>query len=197
MTAEILLIRHSQTDWNVQRLHQGHTDVPLNATGHRMVRLLCDALRDTSLDAVYSSDLRRARQTAEPIAKMHGVALRTDSRLREARIKTPHPTSDYPVLAFETERETEEDVVRRMSRCMRNIATGHMGRRVAVVSHGGAMRRFLAHVLGELPRPPKHQTTNVNIHYLGYDHVGWHARRLHVCDHLSGTGMEQKIGSRW
>jgi 2,3-bisphosphoglycerate-dependent phosphoglycerate mutase len=80
---DILLIRHGETAWNAERRLQGHLDIPLNGEGERQAALLAAALAAESIDAVVSSDLARARQTAQAVADTKGLALRQDQRLRE------------------------------------------------------------------------------------------------------------------
>ena len=77
----MLLARHGETDWNRDRRWQGHSDTPLNELGREQARKLAESL--DGIDAVYSSDLARARGTAEIVAARLGLAVRLDARLRE------------------------------------------------------------------------------------------------------------------
>ena len=79
----LCLIRHGQTDWNLEGRYQGQSDVPLNENGLAQAHSLIEALSDRSFAAIYSSDLVRARQTAEPVANVFGLTIRIDPRLRE------------------------------------------------------------------------------------------------------------------
>ncbi|XLZ67814.1 histidine phosphatase family protein [Massilia sp. SR12] len=80
----ILLIRHGETAWNAVRRLQGHTDIPLSPTGERQAQALARALEKEPLDAIISSDLGRAVQTAQAVAALHPhVPLHTDPGLRE------------------------------------------------------------------------------------------------------------------
>jgi len=79
----LCLVRHGQTDWNLEGRYQGQSDVPLNDNGLEQAGTLIEKLRGKNFSAVYTSDLTRARQTAEPIAKALGIPLRVEPRLRE------------------------------------------------------------------------------------------------------------------
>ena len=77
----LLLVRHGETDWNRDGRWQGQSDTPLNELGRRQARELAEQL--DGVDVVYSSDLARARETAEILAERAGVEVRLDPRLRE------------------------------------------------------------------------------------------------------------------
>ncbi|MET3107720.1 putative phosphoglycerate mutase [Oxalobacteraceae bacterium GrIS 2.11] len=80
---ELLLIRHGETDWNLERRLQGHVDIPLNATGHQQAKAVAGALASEHLDLVVSSDLQRAMQTAEAIAAHKNLDCQIDREWRE------------------------------------------------------------------------------------------------------------------
>jgi broad specificity phosphatase PhoE len=69
---ELLLVRHGETDWNAEGRLQGHTDRPLNEYGRRQAQRLADELAGEELEAIYSSDLARARETAEIVGERSG-----------------------------------------------------------------------------------------------------------------------------
>lgn len=79
----IFLLRHGETDWNLQGRCQGSTDIDLNERGKQQARDMAAYLSSERIDALYSSDLRRALQTAEIIKQSHGLAVRVDSDFRE------------------------------------------------------------------------------------------------------------------
>ena len=67
---EIYLVRHGQTEWNTQLIFRGRKDIPLNEMGHEEARALAGTLKDRNIDAIYTSPLRRALETAQPIATL-------------------------------------------------------------------------------------------------------------------------------
>jgi probable phosphoglycerate mutase len=151
----ILLVRHGETDWNRDRRWQGHADPPLNETGRRQSEQLAEALLADPPAAVYSSDLRRARETAEIVARRLELPVRIDPRLREvdvgewsgltlAEIERLYPEGVRRREAGGTgwERgETYEAMGERVLGALHEIAAAHDGGRVLVVTHGGPMGR--------------------------------------------------------
>lgn len=80
---QLCLIRHGQTDWNLEGRYQGQSDVPLNENGLTQAETLIEKLNGQAFAAIYSSDLTRARQTAEPVANELGLTVQIEPRLRE------------------------------------------------------------------------------------------------------------------
>lgn len=80
---ELWLVRHGQTDWNVEGRYQGQADQPLNAVGLAQALQAAAQLQGRRFAAIYSSDLQRARVTADIIAAQLGLSVRVDRRLRE------------------------------------------------------------------------------------------------------------------
>ncbi|MBI2182123.1 MAG: histidine phosphatase family protein [Deltaproteobacteria bacterium] len=80
---QIVLVRHGATDWNLQGRCQGVTDRELSEVGVRQAEQLAALLRDESIEAVYSSALRRARQTAELISQPHNLPVMIEENIRE------------------------------------------------------------------------------------------------------------------
>ncbi len=82
----VFVARHGETDWNLAGRWQGHTDIPLNATGRAQAVALADGLRGRGIEAIAASDLSRARHTAEIVGRTLGIPVAlVDPHLREQR----------------------------------------------------------------------------------------------------------------
>ena len=158
----LLLVRHGETDWNLGNRFQGHADPPLNETGRAQARELAAALADRSFDAVYSSPLRRAFETAEIIAAPHGLQPVPDPGLREVdvgewqgltreEVERRFPEQYRRWLGFGQgwdEGETYDEMGRRVVATLLEIARKHDGETVLCVTHGGPIRAALASASG-------------------------------------------------
>jgi probable phosphoglycerate mutase len=158
----ILLARHGESDWNRERRWQGHADRPLTELGHEQARALAERLASTPLDAVYSSDLARARDTALPTAARHGLSVVTRADLREVDVGSWSGLTREEVEACEPDGlrrwldggkgwqggESYEEMTARVVAAIRSLATAHPDGRILVVSHGGPVRAVHAHALG-------------------------------------------------
>jgi broad specificity phosphatase PhoE len=152
----ILLARHGETDWNRERRVQGHSDTRLNDTGRAQARALGEELDGEPIDAVYSSDLMRAHETARLVAEPRGLGVTAIRDLRERHFGTWEGLTDEEIFArFPQAREasgrewgdaeTQEEMAARVLGALRRIAETHVGQRVLVVSHGGPLRAVLRH----------------------------------------------------
>ncbi len=79
----IYLVRHGQTDWNIEKKTQGHTNIPLNENGRNQAEILAKSISDLKIDKIISSDLLRAKETAEIINKIFRKNIILDERIRE------------------------------------------------------------------------------------------------------------------
>jgi probable phosphoglycerate mutase len=153
----ILLARHGETDWNGERRVQGHSDRPLNDRGHAQARALAESLAHEPLDAVYSSDLARARDTALAVAGPRGLPVGVVEALREKHFGTWEGLTDAAVLRRFPQAlggewgdgETSSAMSTRVVEALRHIAGAHPGGSVLVVSHGGPLRAVLRHCRAE------------------------------------------------
>jgi probable phosphoglycerate mutase len=147
----LLLIRHGETDWNAAGRLQGHTDRPLNEYGRRQARELADRLARDGIQAVYASDLARARETAEILGARLGLDVVVDPDLREKNWGSWEGLTSDERAQIEFEGESTEAHRERVLRAVQRIAEAHPGERVAVVMHGGSLRRIQAAVSGFAP----------------------------------------------
>jgi broad specificity phosphatase PhoE len=161
----VLMARHGETDWNVEGRWQGHTDVPLNENGRAQARSVAEALREVGLSGLVSSDLARARETAEIIAAALGLDVAyVDPDLRErmfgvfegltlgecerlypdawrAWVEQKRPAEGIEAPAAVTARVTAA-----IGRAAARIA--REGAPVLLVTHGGALRSVVRHASG-------------------------------------------------
>ena len=144
----LLLVRHGETDWNAEGRLQGHTDRPLNDFGRRQAIALAEQLAREPLDAVYASDLARARETAEIVAGRLVLPVVLDESLREKNWGTWEGLTPSERDAVEFVGESTAEHRERMLAALRRIAERHPDGRVLVVTHGGSMRRVQAAATG-------------------------------------------------
>jgi len=145
----LLLVRHGETDWNAEGRLQGHTDRPLSDYGRRQARELAGDLEDEALEAIYSSDLARARETAEIVGERLDLPVVLDPDLREKDWGTWEGLNAVERDRVEFVGETTEAHQERMLGALRRIAARHPGdQRVLVVTHGGSMRRVQTAAMG-------------------------------------------------
>jgi broad specificity phosphatase PhoE len=161
-TTRILLARHGETEWNRLGRWQGHADPPLNALGRRQAQMLAEQLAGDSVAAVYSSDLGRARQTAEIVAERLALAVTERPGLREIdvgswsgltkeEVRERFPDGFALWLAGEVghDGETREELATRAVAAVESIARDHVGQTVLVVTHGGVIRALRRHAGGD------------------------------------------------
>jgi broad specificity phosphatase PhoE len=143
----LLLARHGETDWNREQRWQGQSDTPLNDTGRAQARALAEALASERIDAVYSSDLMRAHETARLIAEQRGLDVTAIPDLRERSfgsvegMTTDEIQARYPGIELPwSDGETREAMAGRVLATLERIADTHPDAYVLVVSHGGPLR---------------------------------------------------------
>lgn len=191
----ILAIRHGETAWNRDTRIQGHLDIPLNERGLWQAARLAQALRDEPLAAVYSSDLARARQTAQPVAEAQGLAVIPHTGLRERHFgrfegKTwAEIEAGWPAQALawrqrvpEFAPEGGENLLQLQARVVGTVlelARRHPGEQVVMVAHGGVMDVLYRAATGQhLQAPRTWALDNAAINRLlctgqGLSLVGW------------------------
>lgn len=159
---ELVLIRHGETAWNLERRLQGSADIPLNATGQQQAAALAAALAPEHFDLILSSDLQRAVQTARALTVNRSTPHLTDAGWRERnyggfeseliatleqRFPAAHAAwrghdvdSHFPVHPETGSRgETIREFHHRIEQALHSLAMQHDDRKVAVVAHGGVL----------------------------------------------------------
>jgi broad specificity phosphatase PhoE len=144
----LFLVRHGETDWNADGRLQGQTDRPLSDFGRRQAKQLAEELADEGLEAIYSSDLARARETAEIAGERLGLPVVLDPDLREKDWGTWEGLTAVERDRVEFVGESTEAHRDRILCALRRIAERHPDGRVLVVTHGGSMRRVQTAALG-------------------------------------------------
>jgi probable phosphoglycerate mutase len=149
------LVRHGETAWNREHRTQGWTDIPLNTTGLEQARAAAAALAGRPIGAVISSDLSRARATAEPIAAEARVALRFEPALRERGFGAAEGKLDVEIQREFVGRlqgrwtdpdfrfdggESRRDVYVRVGGFLAQLLAAPPAEEIVLVSHGGALR---------------------------------------------------------
>lgn len=145
---ELLLVRHGETDWNAEGRLQGHTDRPLSEYGRSQASRLAADLEGEDVEAIYSSDLARARETAEIVGERIGLPVVLDPGLREKDWGNWEGLTAVERDRVEFVGESTEAHQERMLQALQRIAERHPAGRVLVVTHGGSMRRVQTVVLG-------------------------------------------------
>lgn len=200
---KICLIRHGETAWNAELRIQGHRDLPLNETGMRQAEALAKRLAGQHFDAIYSSDLLRARQTAQGFADAQGLPVQLEPELRErnfgccegktreeiladdadvARMLAARPP-DYVLPGGESLRQHLDRVIA----CLSRLARQHAGQTLAVVSHGGTLDLIYRQVHGvPIERPRDFPLPNASINWLIVQGDDWRFESWGDTAHLDG-----------
>jgi len=188
MATRIILVSHALTHWNVEGRVQGHTDVPLNHWGRKMAEHLAKHLSTETIHAVYTSDLKRAYQTAWPTAQQKSLEIIQDIRLREGRSIKQERSPIYETLSFLTEVETIIGLKKRMTEALSEIALAHSDQTVLVVSHGGSLDVFISHLLEKSGNTRlKYKGVRMALNRIQYNTGQWHCLSLNECSQPSAS----------
>lgn len=170
---KLYLVRHGQSAGNAEGRFGGHSPTPLSELGHTQAELTAQTLAKENINAIYTSDLLRAVQTAEPLAKLLDLPIIKTSAFRERNVgvlegktfdesKEEFPRDYYALVNRNvhhviTEGESYRHLLRRATGALREILSIHRGERVVVFSHTGAICFMTLYLLGAIHR--KTQTT--------------------------------------
>lgn len=198
---KLYLIRHGQTDWNVEGRIQGRQDIPLNDTGRAQALLLARGMEKRPVTAVYTSPQLRALDTARAVAAVHEAPIHSLPQLAEISYGDWEGRTSRDIL--EKDRELYEswwkhpasvappggETLKQVdSRCGQawDIIRRRMGGDTAVVAHGGTLAHFIVHLLKGQPDAKEIVVSNVSITTMEYDPASSTCRliELNDCRHL-------------
>ncbi|TMS59432.1 histidine phosphatase family protein [Imbroritus primus] len=207
-STRLLVIRHGETAWNRERRWQGHLDIDLNARGAVQAASLGPALAHEPLDAVYASDLQRARKTAEGMSHGRGLPVHLDPALRErafgafegmlhGEVEAADPAGYARWRAHDLDYgppggETLADFHRRVLDAVTAIARRHLGQVVAIVTHGGVLDCLYRAASGA----PMHGPRTADLLNAAINRLEYAGGRLHLvswgeAEHLAGLALDE------
>jgi probable phosphoglycerate mutase len=207
-TTHVLLIRHGQSEGNAARRFGGHTATPLSPRGRRQAQATARALQSEELTAIYSSDLARAIETAQPLANLTGLTVNATGAFRERSVGVmegltfeaaaqQHPEQYAALLQRDFEHvltggESYRQLLDRAVQKLDEIITENQGGKIAVFSHTGTICILALHLMGALDAPELKpvwiSSANCGVTRIELRDDGF-VRVLNVNDtrHLSGT----------
>ena len=201
MTTRICLVRHGETAWNQERRLQGHTDVPLNSNGLAQAEATARRLAAHDFDAIHSSDLSRARQTAEAAARRLGVEPVLLTSLRERHF------GDFQGLTYDQARARHPDAyrlfeqrdlaydfgggeslsafARRICTAVTELAERHPNGQILLVAHGGVLDS-VHRMVRDLPLQPPRDflIPNAALNWIAHEGGRWRMLSWAEQDHL-------------
>jgi broad specificity phosphatase PhoE len=169
LATHVVIIRHGQSQGNAEGRFGGHTDTPLSPRGRKQAKATATMLAAEKFDAIISSDLPRAIETATPLAKLTGVSLETTDALRERSVGVmegltfeeaaeQHPEQYQALLRRDFEHvllggESYRQTLDRASRKLDEAIEQHRGGRIAIFAHTGTICILILHLMGALDAP--------------------------------------------
>ena len=168
-TTHVILIRHGQSQGNAEGRFGGHTDTPLSPLGRRQAEATAKALAPEKFDAIYASDLRRAIETATPLARRTGTTLETTEALRERSVGVmegltfeeaaeQHPEQYQALLRRDFDHvllggESYRQMLDRAAGKLDEVIEKHRGGQIAIFTHTGTICILILHLMGALDAP--------------------------------------------
>lgn len=198
MANHFYLIRHGETEWNKLRKIQGHTDIPLNDMGLLQAQRVAKRLSSYSLHHICSSDLLRAKQTAEEIAKYHpnrSIAHFHEFRERNygqweghdlEKMKRLYPEhEDGQKLGEKYGIERLEEMQERALNKLAELARFHPEKHMAIISHGGLINALLLSISEGEYGTGKTKLNNTSFNHISYEHGQWIIHVVNDSSHLN------------
>ncbi|MCQ4725060.1 histidine phosphatase family protein [Anaerotignum faecicola] len=160
---KLYLIRHGETEWNKAKRFQGWTDIELSQEGRRQASLLGERFKKIDIDEIYSSPLKRAVETARPIADIKGLEIKTNENFKEINfgewegmtakeISTKYGKSFDEFIKYPENGTFPGDisfahVTERIKIGLRDVLDGKDDKNIAIVSHGGIVRLIIKYLM--------------------------------------------------
>ena len=211
------VVRHGETPWNAERRLQGHQDIPLNALGFSQAdaagRYLAARHAQTPFSLLISSDLQRARQTADAIAAALALPVQTDAALRERHYgdfegKTPAEARLFDDVAYDSlvarddltaapgRAEPLAGMVARIEGCLQQLAAQQGDQSVILVTHGGVLDVLYRRVMGRpLTGPRDAPIPNAGLNWLDLslvaDELRWSMVAWGETRHLNDASLDE------
>ena len=204
LRTKLCIVRHGETAWNAEGRVQGQLDVPLSEVGISQARAVALALKGEHFSTIYSSDLQRVTQTAEPTARALGLPVRLDPRLRErhsgmfqtlkyADVKVLHPEdyARFKAKDLDYDFRTGESLrtfYARSVECLADLAARHPGESILVFTHGGVLemaRRFATSA--SLTTVREFEIPNCGINRMSISGNEWSVLGWAECAHLEAA----------
>ena len=199
---QLIIIRHGETEWNLEGRIQGHLDSPLTETGRAQAEAIAERLQTVEVNALYSSDLGRAYTTAQFVSHKTGQVILTDKRLRElylgkfeglteedvekrfpeayVYLKKADPGYIYPGG------ESKEQFSLRVISCLEELMVKHEGEQIVVITHGGALSRLIRYTLGmPVVGSNEYKTCNAALNVFSYENKRWQLEIWGDLSHLT------------
>ncbi len=201
MTTKFILFRHGQTEWNVGERFRGHADLSLNETGLGQAQRIADRLKNESLAAIYSSPLRRARQTAQPLADALRIQVQTHEGLNDINfgalegMTIEEAKQAFPEVAVMwlsrpghvkfPKGDSLKKVRTRIQEMLDELSLKHDGQTIALVSHKVVCGAMLCAVLGlDVDALWQIQQDVACINRFDKRELGWVVTLVNDVDHL-------------
>lgn len=162
-TTKLIIIRHGQSLGNLNGIFLGHTDLDLSDHGYLQAKITAEHLKDTEINVIYSSDLKRAYNTAVPNAKIHNLEIKTSKNLRETflggwegrtveEIKSKYGeemfnnswVNDFGMFVFPDGGESTSRSATRFYDEILSICKENEGKTILITAHAGVIRGFWA-----------------------------------------------------
>ena len=206
MSTQVFLVRHGETTWNLAGKLQGHLESRLTATGIAQAQALAEHLQHQPFAAVYSSDLKRAYQTAQYIVNKNQHTIIKKPSLRERNLgifqgltrellcaRFPEAFQAYQTQPqfIIPQGESLQGFHQRCITCLEEIAACHLGQSILIVSHGGVLTALLKHTLSiPLVTPRRFDIANTSVNIFSYTQTHW---TLRVWGSLTHWSLEEQV----